>query len=722
MSFDRRPATRFVVAMTLMALCWPALESARPASAAAGEDREPRIDETFGQKAGARQANDLVSKAIEWAGKGNFEKARQFAKASDDPVAIKLVSWLYLRESGEKAGYDRIATFLRANPHWPSSSIFAASAERALYNERRGAETVFAHFANSRPQTAEGMLALARANLATGNRSEAEALVSRAWRIAEADAAFEQQITREFGSLIGPEDYKARLWTKIVLQESNAALRAAKRLSKDYQLAAAAAQLLLRSNSGGVKAANALPASVRNEPAMRYALARYYRKADKDPEAAAILLKLPQSAEQLYDAEQVWIERRLVARDLLTAKRKKHWSTAYTLASSHAFVTGASAVEGEFLAGWIALRFLKDVDSAAAHFTKMAATATTRTDRSRAKYWLGRTYAATGQNELANAAFNEAAKVPTVYYGALARDALGLGRTPIQIAEIKPSDDDRARVSRDELVRAFRILGRAGRKGEMGLFLWPIGQRFKSPAEMSAAASIVSDDGGPFMAVRLAKAAASYGVDIDQWGYPIRAMPSWKQMGPNVEKAFVYGLVRQESEFNAQAGSHAGARGLMQLMPGTAKLITKQYKVPYKLALLTADPAYNARLGSAHLGDLVADFRGSYILTLVAYNAGPRRSLEWIARYGDPRSKGVDPIDWVESIPFTETRHYVQKVLQNTHVYRSRLEPGTMRGMTADLLRGSSKKNIDFAYIERRSSHSCANNAVNLAALIAECD
>src|SRR6185295_8761597 len=121
---------------------------------------------------------------------------------------------------------------------------------------------------------------------------------------------------------------------------------------------------------------------------------------------------------------------------------------------------------------------------------------------------------------------------------------------------------------------------------------------------------------------------------------------------PNVEKAFVYGLVRQESEFNAQAGSHAGARGLMQLMPGTAKLITKQYKVPYKLALLTADPAYNARLGSAHLGDLVADFRGSYILTLVAYNAGPRRSLEWIARYGDPRSKGVDPIDWVESIPF----------------------------------------------------------------------
>ena len=718
MAFGCRLAAVSAAALTISLLLGAPFA---PRIALAAEDREPRVDDTFGEKASARHANDLVSKAVEWAGKGNFDKARKYAKDSGDPVAVKLVTWLNLRDSGYKAGYDRIMAFLSVNPSWPSASIMAQNAERALYEERRAPDTVLSHFAARKPETPQGMLALARANLAHGNRGEAQGWVAKAWRAAEADPGAEGRVTGEFGSLLTAADHKARLWTKIVLQESNAAVRVSKRLPREYQLAANAAQLLLRNHAGGVKAVNALPSAMRSEPAVQYALARYYRKAEKDIDAASVLSKMPAAARS-YGAEEVWTERRLIARDLLTPKRKKHWTTAYRLAAAHGFGAGPSAVEGEFLAGWIALRFLKDPDAAIAHFSKMATIATTRTDKSRAKYWMGRTFAATGQSERATTAYTDAAKVPTVYYGALARDALGLGKTPIHIPEITPTADQRARVARDELIRAFRILGRGGRHGEMGLFLWPIAQKFKSEEELAAAASIVSDDGGPFMAVRLAKAAASYGFDIDQWGYPIRAMPSWKPMGPRVERAFVYGLVRQESEFNARAGSHAGARGLMQLMPGTAKLITKQYKVPYKPAMLTADPAYNARLGAAHLGDLVSDFRGSYILTLVAYNAGPRRSLEWIARYGDPRGKGIDPIDWVESIPFTETRHYVQKVLQNTHVYRSRLEPSSMRGMTADLLRGSSAKNIDFASIERRPSHSCASSAVNMAALIAECD
>ena len=254
----------------------------------------------------------------------------------------------------------------------------------------------------------------------------------------------------------------------------------------------------------------------------------------------------------------------------------------------------------------------------------------------------------------------------------------------------------------------------------MGMFLWPIAKRFKTEEEMSAAASIVWDNGGPFMAVRLAKAASSYGVDIDHWGYPVRAMPDWTPMGPKVEKALIYALTRQESEFNAEAGSQAGAKGLMQLMPGTARLITRQYKLKYNPKLLT-DPSYNARLGAAHLGDLVREFKGSYILSLVAYNAGPRRSLEWMQRYGDPRAKGVDPIDWVETIPFTETRYYVQKVLQNMHVYRSRLEPSSMRGMTADLLRGSGKKMVA-PQLAQQSSNVCGVAVASMAALISVCD
>ena len=192
-------------------------------------------------------------------------------------------------------------------------------------------------------------------------------------------------------------------------------------------------------------------------------------------------------------------------------------------------------------------------------------------------------------------------------------------------------------------------------------------------------------------------------------------------MGPSVEKALVFGLTRQESEFNAEAGSHAGAKGLMQIMPGTAKLITRQYKLRYDPKRLTSDPAYNVTLGASHLGDLVRDFRGSYILTLVAYNAGPGRSMEWIGRYGDPRSSKVDPIDWVESIPFTETRNYVQKVLQNTHVYRGRLDPASAHTMTHDLRRGGSGK-VELARIDGAGAGSCGENAQTLAGLIAVCD
>jgi soluble lytic murein transglycosylase len=453
---------------------------------------------------------------------------------------------------------------------------------------------------------------------------------------------------------------------------------------------------------------------------MQYALTHYYRKADRNKEAAQILLKMPVDHAKIYGPEEVWTERRLVARDLLGRGDKKSWPTAQKLAAGHGFSSGPNAVEGEFLAGWIALRYLKDPTIALKHFKKLEAITTSRTDTARCKYWLGRTYAVLGQRELSTAAFSEAAKHETVFYGQLARETLGLGEQPISVEEIKPSAEIYSRVANDELVQAFRILARAGREGEMGLFLWPIAKRFKTEKEMSAAASIVWENGGPFMTVRLAKAAGSYGVDIDYWGYPVRAMPAYTAMGPQVEKALVYGVTRQESEFNSQAGSHAGARGLMQLMPGTAKLISRQYKVKYNPKLLT-NPEYNAKLGAAHLGDLVKEFRGSYILSLVAYNAGPGRSLDWMRRYGDPRSEGVDPVDWVESIPFTETRYYVQKVLQNTHVYRSRLAPASMRGMTADLLRGSGKK-IDVTHFAQQSTASCGTQAASMASLIAVCD
>jgi peptidoglycan lytic transglycosylase len=262
-------------------------------------------------------------------------------------------------------------------------------------------------------------------------------------------------------------------------------------------------------------------------------------------------------------------------------------------------------------------------------------------------------------------------------------------------------------------------VAQTGRSRELNTFLWSLSSRFKTSDEMSAAARNVSSAGGPPAAVRFAKLAGQKGIDIDYWAYPTKAMPDWRQIGPPVERALVYGLSRQESEFDPTAGSRVGAQGLMQLMPGTAKLIAKQYGLPYVPAKLTGDPAYNVRLGAAHLGDLIQEFRGSYVLTLAAYNAGPGRSREWVEEHGDPRSGRIDPIDWVEMIPFTETRNYVQKVMQNLHVYRSRIAPKTMHAMTADLQRGSPGA-ITLANSTEAGSATCSGS--NIVELITGCD
>jgi soluble lytic murein transglycosylase len=688
--------------------------------AASGLESEPKIDETFGRKAVQRNSSDLASRAVELAGKGHYNDARDLAERSGDAVAVTLVEWLYLKDTGSKASPRRLSGFLSRHPDWPQAQALERAAERSLYKGRYDASEVLAFFGERKPETAEGMLALARAKLAAGDRESARLWAGRGWRMTESDAAVENQVLSEFGPLLGAAEHKARLWSKIVAQETNAAIRVAKRISADHVAAAKAAQLLIRNASGAKKSVGQLSAAMRSEPAMLYALAYYHRDAQRYNDAAAVLLKMPRDHAKLYNPEEIWTERRLVARGLLARNNKKHWANAQKIAAAHGFKSGPNAVEGEFLAGWIALRYLNDPGAALIHFKNLAAVTTSRTDRARANYWLGRTYAELGQRELAQAAFGDAAVHSTVYYGQLARDAIGQGSRPIRVSEVKPSQTVRSQVAGDELIRAFRLLARAGREGEMGMFLWPIAKRFKTEEEMSAAASIVWDNGGPFMAVRLAKAASSYGIDIDHWGYPVRAMPAWTPMGPKVEKALVYALTRQESEFNAEAGSHAGAKGLMQLMPGTAKLISRQYKLKYNPKLLT-DPSYNARLGAAHLGDLVKEFKGSYILSLVAYNAGPRRSLEWMRRYGDPRAKGVDAIDWVETIPFTETRYYVQKVLQNMHVYRSRLEPSSMRGMTADLLRGSGKKMVAPQFAQQ-TSNACGVAVASMAALISVCD
>jgi soluble lytic murein transglycosylase len=643
----------------------------------------------LGLTAPAGAANAMAVAAVKEALRGNFNDAGAFAARSEDSAAIKLVELLYLRDHGKDVGFQRIRDFQAAAPKWPLAETLKKRAEQNLLQSALAPEVVVTYFEKNAAITAEGNAAHARALYQLGQNDAAKLALRRAWMVSDMDANVEKQIASEFGGQLTAADHKMRLARLIYAQQSAAAVRHAKRLGADQQKVAQVAQLLLRGAGGAEGAYANLPAALRNELPLRYALARLYRKQEKFGKARNILLNAPGTAAELIDPSAWFDERRIIARRSIGPYNRDTWKAAYQIAARHGIVSGDDLPDAEFLAGWIALRYLKDTDRATKHFTRLEEISSTRTDLARAGYWLGRTAAAANDKSTATKYFKAAAKHSTIYYGQLAREQIGLGMVPEEINSGDASAAAKARIEQDEVIRALRLMYAASGKANLHMFMYSIASRFKSTDDMNAAASIVHGMGGTYHALKLAKVAGQFKVDIDSWAYPLRGLPDWKQVGKPVEKALVFGLSRQESEFNPDAGSRVGAQGLMQLMPGTARLVARQYRLPYAVSKLKSDPAYNVKLGAAHLADLVDDFNGSYVLTLVAYNAGPRRAKEWTAQFGDLRSGQVDPVDWVENIPFQETRQYVQKVLQNVHIYRSRLAPKTVRPMTADLKRGT---------------------------------
>jgi soluble lytic murein transglycosylase len=634
-------------------------------------------------------ANAMAVAAVKEALRGNFTDAGAFAERSNDSAAVKLVELIFLRDQGGRVGFQRIRDFQAAAPKWPLSDTLKKRAEQNLFLSPEAAETVVGYFAETDALSAAGHAAHARALYQLGRNDEGKRALRRSWTMTDMEADVEKRISSEFSSELTSADHKARLGRLIYAQQPGAAIRHSKRLGADQQKVAQVAQILLRGGAGAEKAYNNLPSGLRAELPLRYALARLYRKQEKFGKARSVLLNAPATAAELGDPSAWFDERRIIARRSIGPYNRDTWKQAYQLASRHGIASGDDLPDAEFLAGWIALRYVKDTDAATRHFSRLAEAAVSRTDKARAGYWLGRTYLAMGDKGAAKTQFKAAARHSTIYYGQLAREQIGLGQVPEEINGGEASGAAKARVEQDEVVRALRLMYAASGKANIHMFMYSIASRLKTVDEMNAAAAIIHGMGGTYQALKFAKVAGQFKIDIDSWAYPLRGLPDWKQVGKPVEKALVFGLSRQESEFNATAGSHVGAQGLMQIMPATARLIAKQHRLPYRAGMLTSDPALNVKMGAAHLGDLIAKYNGSYVLTLVAYNAGPRRSKEWVEQFGDLRSGQVDPVDWVENIPFQETRQYVQKVMQNLHIYRSRLAPKTVRPMSEDLRRGS---------------------------------
>ncbi|SIT58778.1 putative soluble lytic murein transglycosylase [Mesorhizobium prunaredense] len=575
-----------------------------------------------------------------------------------------ILGWAIAHYGGDKVPSGDIADAAKMLPNWPGMIALRKNSERALYRENPAPEIVVQAFGGSQPQTAEGVVILARSYASLGNVEAARSALSPFWRTEKLEARDEAAIIQEFGTLIPAADHRFRMERMFYADRVNSALRVAG-LAGARQLADAWAAAD-RGDKNAARLLKAVPAAQRSAGYL-FAQAQYLRKQQKFSDAAAMVMKAPSDRNALIDPDAWWAERRVLSRELVDQGEMK---TAYRIVAAHAAETAANAADAEFHAGWYALRGLNDPTTAARHFERIAGLAQGPISLSRAYYWLGRAAEADGPGS-AKDYFSRAAAYGTTFYGQLAGERAG--RQVLNIAHPQPSATDHRNFSSREAVSAIKRLQQAGYQRYADTLYRDLAGQLSSPGELALLAAMAEKQGNHFLALKVGKIAGARGIDVGALSHPLGAIPETANISGS-GKALAYAIARQESEFNIGAVSSAGARGLLQLMPGTARQLAKKAGMTFSQARLTTDAGYNATLGAAFLGEQLGRFDGSYVLTFAGYNAGPSRAAQWVARYGDPRGKDIDAVvDWIERIPYTETRSYVQRVMENYEVYKMRI-------------------------------------------------
>ncbi|WP_185681042.1 lytic transglycosylase domain-containing protein [Parvibaculum sedimenti] len=636
------------------------------------------VSSTLLTKADLAALNDAYAEAD----RGHWPEAMRHAARVADPAAAKLVLWSRLVAQDSGATLAEIVAFQQQNPDWPRQAILSRRAEEALLAFSMSDQDIMSWFGEHPPMTGEGRLRYGKALIANGRGDEGKEWIQRAWVENDFTLSRQKEILSSFRPYLTASTHKARL-DRLLFDERSADARAtAALIGADAQKLADTRIKLMTGSSLAPGALTSLPSSFKSDPGLIYDQIRYERRRGNDDKTVALVLTAPSGPHAMIEADAWWIERKIAARKALASGQYKQ---AYQIVSKHGLKSGSDFAEAEFMSGWIALQYLNNPGSALAHFARLNDAVSTPISKARAEYWCGRAAEAGRDKAVAELYYRKASAYPTTFYGQLGTAALaGMKGETARLRLPKdpaPTAGAKAAFEKLELVHATKVLHDLGRTDQMWSFMLHLADILDDRGELAELSDLAVKYGEPKLALRIAKAASQRNIVLPQRAYPVALMPAYRVKGPTVEKALVYGLSRQESEFDAGVVSPAGARGLMQLMPGTAKIVARQIKVPYSTDRLTSDPAYNAMLGSAHLGDLIENYSGSYIMSVAAYNAGGSRVGEWMGQFGDPRSAAVDPIDWIENIPFSETRNYVQRVMENTEIYRTRLNgvPGRIR-------------------------------------------
>ncbi len=580
-----------------------------------------------------------------------------------DPAAIAVLArWRALR-AGD-GDWDDYVGFLAEHPGWPGLDRLRVAGEAKLGDAP--ADVVLAYFSEAPPATGRGALSLAVALDAAGQSDAAMEALRAAWRDLPLSSAEEEAFLALPEEVLREADHAARLDTRLWETDWERAERLLELVPGPVAEAAGVRRALREGDADAEERLEALPATVSGGAGLAYERFLWLDTRDQDGAALRLLVERSQSAESLgRPAAWAW-HRRAYARRLMWAGEA---ALAYRVAANHHLGEGADFADLEWLAGYLALRDLGQPDTALAHFQSLRGSVETPISRGRAWYWEGRAHEAAGNALAAFAAHAAGAAYQTSFYGLLAAEHAGLPRDPA-LAGADPLPDWRSAGFRDEpLFGAALYLLADGQDGSALWFLAALARQLSGP-EAEALAGFAIEVGGPRLAVRVGKALAAGGAVVPAAYYPLH--PLADGLGAD-EAALALAVARRESEFDPGAVSGVGARGLMQVMPATAEAVARDLDLAFRETLLTEDWAYNAALGVEYLRDLKGRFGASPVLVAAGYNAGPGRPAGWIAEFGDPRDEALDVVDWIERIPFAETRNYVMRVTEALPAYRARL-------------------------------------------------
>lgn len=598
--------------------------------------------------------------------RGRWARAIAKADRATDPLPAKAIRWLSYLAGAADSTFMEIHEFLRENRKWPKREKLREKAEAKLESDVP-AHVVLSFFAEAPPTTLNGFNRFADALANTARDDEIGFAARQFWLGALMSKSDEKAFRRRFRKFLTPEDELQRLDTLLWDGHRHSAMRQARRVPDAYRRLAEA-RVQLRRRGGGVDRAIArVPASLQFDPGLIYERVRWRRRKGRTQDAIALLTDpdMQKSHPDLW-----WDERARLSRQAL---QDGDAELAYRVAAEHRATEGASFAEAEWFAGWVALRHLNDPVKAFPHFQRMYGGVGFPVSLARAAYWAGRAAEEGGKRGIAVQWYATAAQHTASFYGQLAGRKIDPTRRPKLPPEPIVSGDLRDVFNADELPRLIRLLSQIGASDTVRTLTRHLAKELYEPQTLSMLAALALDIGRADLAVYTARQAIKRGIVLPRTGYP----DITTEKARISDDTIIFGLIRQESGFDIDAISSAGARGLMQLMPATAKVVARWEKLRYRRAKLTKEPAYNIQLGSAYLSDLLEKFDGALPLSLAGYNAGPHRVNRWIKKFGDPRQGTLeDMIDWMESIPFNETRDYVQRVLENIAVYRQRDRTG----------------------------------------------